>query len=199
MMGLPASASSTAVVEDVAVQEQPHAGATPRDKCLHWVWVLVRSTGEPAEQVWVRYQADQRARGVGRSTGRAAEERVPGVAVVRLPPVIEAASRSPEDGEAPVRKYARRRGRLAPTDRNLVTAQEFADAVGCSVASVNQLVKLGLPAIKAPGIGRRILKEQAMNFLIGGGVRKSKVALKLAKAAYRAKKEAAKEPANGAG
>jgi hypothetical protein len=201
MIALPVSASSATVIEDVGVLEQPPLGATPRDRSPHWVWVLVRSTGDPPEQVWVRYQAEHAPEGLDVRPAAPPKSGSLGVAVVRLPSISEATTGSPEDSEstAPGRKYARRRARLPPTDRNLVTAQEFADAVGCSVASVNQLVKLGLPAIKAPGLGRRILKEQAMKFLVEGGVRRSRVALKLAKAAYRGKKEAAKGTSNGAG
>lgn len=193
--------SESAAAQDVSLLDCPPLGAIPRDVSPQWLWVLVRSTGDPPEQVWVRYQAELAPEGLDARPAAPPKGGSLGVAILRIPPVIEAAADSPEGGDLtrPRRKYSKRRSRLPPTDRNLVTAQEFANHVGCSASSVHELVKIGLPNIKAPGIGRRILKEQAVAWLIGGGARKSKVALKLARAAYRAKRATANGAPNGSG
>jgi hypothetical protein len=78
----------------------------------------------------------------------------------------------------------------AERNPNLVTTEEFADHLDCSEASVFELLKLGLPSIKSLGIGRRILKDQALAWLVGGGASRSRIAKKLAKA-VRTKRSAA--------
>jgi len=76
-----------------------------------------------------------------------------------------------------------RRMSATATNRNLVTTEEFAASVDCSEASVFELLKLGLPSIKSRGLGRRILKDKATEWLISGGAARSRVAKKIAKAA----------------
>jgi hypothetical protein len=186
------------LVEDVALLDRAPHGRLPRDVTPQWVWVLVRSSGDPAEQVWVRFPVEQAPEGLDVLPAAPPKKGSLGVAVVWSPrAVVAAGTPDGDDLTRPRRRYRARRTRAEPTDRNLVTAQEFAEHVGCSAASVHELVKLGLPSIKAPGLGRRILKEEAVAWLVGGGARKSRVALKLARTAYRAKKAAANGACDG--
>lgn len=186
--------SPTSADDCITLADAGPFGPVPRDMTPRWLWVLVRATGEPADEVWVRYQAEHAPEGLDVRPAAPPKPGTIGVAVIRRVPKLAASDCAAVEMEPARRGYRPRRARCAPTDRNLVTAQEFADHVGCSAASVHELVKLGLPNIKAPGIGRRILKEQAIAWLVAGGSRKSRVALKLAKAAYQAKKA----DANGA-
>jgi hypothetical protein len=74
-----------------------------------------------------------------------------------------------------------RRGDLAREDRNLVTTREFADALDCAESSVFEMLKLGLPSIKSPKLGRRILKAEALAWLQAGGASRSRTAKRLRK------------------
>jgi hypothetical protein len=67
-------------------------------------------------------------------------------------------------------------------DRNLITVAEFAAHIDCAKSSVWELLKLGLPSIKSPKLGRRILKSQAEAWLLAGGALRSRTAKKLRKA-----------------
>jgi hypothetical protein len=90
--------------------------------------------------------------------------------------VAALARRGSGDPGTPMRSSA------TQANRNLVTTEEFAASVDCSEASVFELLKLGLPSIKSRGLGRRILKDKATEWLISGGAARSRVAKKLAKA-----------------
>lgn len=70
-------------------------------------------------------------------------------------------------------RYARARLRRCPTDRNLVTVEEFASLIAASPSSVWELIKLGLPSRKITKVGRRILKAQAEAWLVAGGAEKA--------------------------
>ena len=97
----------------------------------------------------------------------------------------EAGARPPEPGPADGGRKARvaRRARPAPPlDRNLVTVAEFAAALDVAQSTVFELLKRGLPAVKTTGLGRRILRQQAEAWLVGGGAERSRAAKRLAKA-----------------
>jgi hypothetical protein len=163
-----------------------------------WLWVLVRATDDPPEQVWVRFFAEAAPEGLAVRRAAPPMPRSLGVAIIRLPPTLRP-KKPPEISETPQRRrYRARRPRVEPTDRNFVTVSEFAALVPCSVSSVHDLIKLGLPSRKIPSVGRRIMKKEALEWLIAGGARTSKVALKLARAAYRAKKARENGAADGA-
>lgn len=70
-------------------------------------------------------------------------------------------------------RHARARLRKCPTDRNLVTVEEFASYLAISPSSIWALIKLGLPSRKITGAGRRILKAQAEAWLVAGGAEKA--------------------------
>jgi len=74
-----------------------------------------------------------------------------------------------------------RTARPAATDRNLVTTREFAEALNCAESSVFEMLKLGLPSIKSPKLGRRILKSEALAWLQAGGATRSRTAKRLRK------------------
>lgn len=79
--------------------------------------------------------------------------------------------------EEVLRRQGRRDARLhQPVDRNLVTTGEFACAVNIAESTVFELLKRGLPSTKTKGLGRRILKEQAVAWLVAGGPERSRVA-----------------------
>ena len=69
-------------------------------------------------------------------------------------------------------RSAKARLRKCPTDRNLVTVEEFAVYLHIAPSSVFELLKKGLPSIKSAHVGRRILKTQAEAWLIAGGADK---------------------------
>ena len=73
------------------------------------------------------------------------------------------------------------RARAAPVDRNLITTREFAEVVDCAESSVFEMLKLGLPSIKSPKLGRRILKTEALAWLQAGGASRSRTAKRLRK------------------
>ena len=85
-----------------------------------------------------------------------------------------------------------RRARLsekkAPVDRNLVTVDEFAVTLKLAPSSIFELLKLGLPSIKSPFVGRRILRAEAEAWLIAGGASRSRKAKELARAKRRTSK-----------
>lgn len=56
----------------------------------------------------------------------------------------------------------------------LLTILELTLIWNISQASVYRLLALGLPSIKEPGLGRRILKEQAEAWILAGGASKAK-------------------------
>lgn len=70
-------------------------------------------------------------------------------------------------------RVARARLRKCPTDRNLVTVEEFASSLAISPSSTWELIKLGLPSCKITKVGRRILKAQAEAWLVAGGAEKA--------------------------
>lgn len=70
-------------------------------------------------------------------------------------------------------RHARARLRKCPTDRNLVTVEEFASHLAISPSSIWELIKLGLPSRKIIKVGRRILKAQAEAWLGAGGAEKA--------------------------
>ncbi len=157
-----------------------------------WVWVLVRATEDLAEQVWVRFPAETAPDGLAVRRAAPPKSGSLGVAIIRLPLTL-----TPETVPTK-RRYRPRRPRVEPADRNLVTVGEFAVLVPCAESSVHELIKLGLPAQKIPNVGRRIMKKEALEWLVAGGARKSRVALKLARAAYRARKQRENGAADGA-
>jgi hypothetical protein len=141
-----------------------------------WVWVLVRRGEQEVDGVWVRYLAEAAPEGLEMRAAQPPRPGSIGVVVLRAPQ----AGPSEIEGFGPT--VPRRRARDLPAvDRNLVTTEEFAASVDCSEASVFELLKLGLPSIKSRGIGRRILKREATEWLINGGASRSRVAMKLAK------------------
>lgn len=163
------------------------------DLAPHWVWVLVRSASDPPDQVWVRYIADGAPDGLDVRPAAPPRPGSLGVVIVRGPPTI-----TPALSQTPARrKYSPRRPRVGPTDRNLVTVAEFAGLIPCSEQSIHELIKLGLPSMKSPKIGRRVLKGEALAWLISGGARKSRIARKLAKAARGAKAPSTDGAADG--
>ena len=87
--------------------------------------------------------------------------------------LIADAPRREEPRDAPVR--------TAPVDRNLVTTREFAEVLDCAESSVFEMLKLGLPSIKSPKLGRRILKAEALAWLQAGGASRSRTARRLRK------------------
>ena len=93
--------------------------------------------------------------------------------LVRLLPAL-----GQPDAPPPTRK---RREPKSAADRNLITVAEFAAHIDCAQSSVWELLKLGLPSIKSPKIGRRILKSQAEAWLLAGGAERSRTAKKLRK------------------
>jgi len=95
--------------------------------------------------------------------------------LVRLLPALAGQSDAPR----PTRK---RREPKNAADRNLITVAEFAAHIDCAESSVFELLKLGLPSIKSPKIGRRILKSQAEAWLLAGGAERSRTAKRLRKA-----------------
>jgi hypothetical protein len=52
---------------------------------------------------------------------------------------------------------------------NLLTIPEFAAYWNISESGVVKLIRRGMPSIKAPILGRRILKAQADAWLLAGG------------------------------
>jgi hypothetical protein len=88
-------------------------------------------------------------------------------------------------------RQARARLKKCPTDRNLVTVEEFASAMDIAVSTVFELLKLGLPSIKSAGLGRRVLRQQAEAWLIAGGASRSRAAKSIAKG------RRGKEPTDG--
>lgn len=167
------------------------------DNTPGWLWVLVRSTSDPSEQVWVRFHAEASPSGLAVRRAAPPQPDSLGVAILRLPPTLTP-EKAPEISEAPKRRrYRQRRPRVEPTDRNFVTVAEFAALVPCAESSVYELIDLGLPSQKIPKVGRRVMKKEALEWLIAGGARKSKVARKLARAAYRARKDRENGAADG--
>ena len=175
----PAGTPSQEMARRLGAAAEDTAALVPfvaHDPESRWVWVLVRRGEQEVDGVWVRYLAEAAPEGLDM---RAAEPPRPGsVGVVVL--------RAPQAGPSEIEGFGptvpRRRARDLPAvDRNLVTTEEFAASVDCSEASVFELLKLGLPSIKSRGIGRRILKREATEWLINGGASRSRVAMKLAK------------------
>jgi excisionase family DNA binding protein len=54
-------------------------------------------------------------------------------------------------------------------NENLLTVREAADYLKCSETSIFNLLKKGMPSIKVPGLGRRILKAECYQWFISGG------------------------------
>jgi hypothetical protein len=57
---------------------------------------------------------------------------------------------------------------------NLMTVEAFAALIGISRTSVFAMLKNGLPSIKAPGVGRRIIRDQAEAWILAGGPRRAR-------------------------
>ncbi len=74
-----------------------------------------------------------------------------------------------------------RRAKTSPIDRNLVTTREFAAFVNCAESSVFEMLKLGLPSIKSPKLGRLILRSEAEAWILAGGASRSRTAKRLRK------------------
>lgn len=172
-----APCDSGSPVEDLSQDDPCPAAVAIEDDCgPQWLWVRVRASSHPPQEVWVRYPAEQAP---SAARVRPADPPVPGSlgVVVLTRPSATAAQPTPCPGTR------RRRSSASPTDRNLVTVSEFAALVDVAESTVFEWLKRGLPSVKTKGLGRRILKQQAEAWLVNGGPERSAAAKRLAKTA----------------
>jgi excisionase family DNA binding protein len=79
-----------------------------------------------------------------------------------------------------IRPAAERTMRDKAERGDLATVKEFAAEVGVGQNTVFEWIKRGLPSVKTKGLGRRIQRQKATDWLIAGGPERSRAAKKLA-------------------
>lgn len=166
---------STSAVEDFTFDDAPPFLEPANDNARpdpDWVWVLVRASSEPRQQVWVRYPAEQAPAGLCVRSANPPTDGDDGVAIVeaRRARSLTLAARDQKG-----------------TDPDLLTVSEFAALVGIAESSVFELLKKGLPSFKSPHVGRRIKRAQALAWLAEGGATRSRIAKRMAKHAREQK------------